>query len=97
MRMPPVTYCGECIMLMTSFRDFVEACVDMKQQGVGGCDSWGARPNLPTKSRLIVITVRGFTLVPVRSADQANEALIRIIDNLSINFFFKEKTHERFI
>ena len=25
-------------------RNFVEVCVDMKQQGVGGYDSWGARP-----------------------------------------------------
>ena len=25
-------------------RDFVEVCIDMKQQGVGGYDSWGAMP-----------------------------------------------------
>lgn len=27
-----------------SFQNFVEVCVDLKQQGVGGYDSWGARP-----------------------------------------------------
>ena len=54
-------------------RDFVEVCVDMKQQGVGGYDSWVHARNLSTKSRLIVITI-GDSLVPVRSANQANEA-----------------------
>lgn len=26
-------------------QDFVEVCIDLKQQGVGGYDSWGARPD----------------------------------------------------
>ncbi|MDD3038934.1 glycoside hydrolase family 2 TIM barrel-domain containing protein [Bacteroides sp.] len=55
-------------------RDFVEVCVDLKQQGVGGYDSWGARPEsihqIPANSDYNW----GFTLVPVRSANQANEA-----------------------
>ena len=55
-------------------RDFVEVCVDMKQQGVGGYDSWGARPEpfhqIPANREYNW----GFTLVPVRSAGQANEA-----------------------
>ena len=75
MRMPPVMYCGECIMLMTSFRrDFVEVCVDMKQQGVGGYDSWGARPEPFHQIPANRDYQWGFTLVPVRSANQANEA-----------------------
>lgn len=55
-------------------RDFVEVCVDMKQQGVGGYDSWGARPEpfhqIPANREYNW----GFTLVPVRSANHANEA-----------------------
>lgn len=52
-------------------RDFVEVCVDMKQQGVGGYDSWGSRPEpwyqIPANRNYDW----GFTLVPVRSASQA--------------------------
>ena len=55
-------------------RDFVEVCVDMKQQGVGGYDSWGARPEpfhqIPANREYNW----GFTLVPVRSGNQATEA-----------------------
>ena len=55
-------------------RDFVEVCVDMKQQGVGGYDSWGARPEpfhqIPANREYNW----GFTLVPVRSGSQATEA-----------------------
>ena len=55
-------------------RDFVEVCVDMKQQGVGGYDSWGARPEpfhqIPANREYNW----GFTLVPVRSGSQAAEA-----------------------
>lgn len=45
-------------------RDFVEVCVDMKQQGVGGYDSWGARPEpkhtIPANKEYNW----GFTLIP---------------------------------
>ena len=55
-------------------RDFVEVCVDMKQQGVGGYDSWGSRPEpwfqIPANRNYDW----GFTLVPVRSASQATNA-----------------------
>ena len=47
-------------------RDFVEVCVDMKQMGVGGYDSWGA---IPDKQYLIPANQEykwGFTLVPSR-------------------------------
>ena len=45
-------------------RDFVEVCVDMKQMGVGGFDSWGA---IPDEQYLIPANQKyqwGFTLVP---------------------------------
>lgn len=46
-------------------RDFVEVCVDMRQTGVGGYDSWGARP----VEEATIFADRqyewGFTLVPV--------------------------------
>ncbi len=55
-------------------RDFVEVCVDWKQQGLGGYDSWGSRP----EPRFQIPANReyswGFTLVPVNSAAQAAEA-----------------------
>lgn len=45
-------------------RNFVEVCVDMKQQGVAGYNSWGARPepgyNIPTNQEY----KWGFTIVP---------------------------------
>ena len=64
-------------------RDFVEVCVDMKQQGVGGYDSWGSRPEpiyqIPANREYNW----GFTSVlPVRPMKPLN----MIIDNLSINF-----------
>lgn len=55
-------------------RDFVEVCIDMKQQGLGGYDSWGARPEpfhqIPANQEYNW----GFTLVPIRSVNQVNEA-----------------------
>lgn len=48
-------------------RDFVEVCIDMKQQGVAGYNSWGARP-LPEYSIPANRDYQwGFTLVPVDS------------------------------
>lgn len=45
-------------------RDFVEVCVDMKQQGVAGYDSWGSRPEpayaIPANQEYNW----GFTLIP---------------------------------
>lgn len=55
-------------------RDFVEVCVDMKQQGVGGYDSWGARPEPEYQIFANREYNWGFTLVPVNSASQAVEA-----------------------
>lgn len=52
-------------------RDFVEVCVDMKQQGVAGYDSWGA----PVQPGFTIPANReynwGFTLIPVSSASKA--------------------------
>lgn len=51
-------------------QDFVEVCIDLKQQGVAGYNSWGARP-LPEYSLPANRDYRwGFTLVPL---DKLNE------------------------
>lgn len=54
---------------------FVEVCVDMKQQGVAGYNSWGARPekgyNIPANQDY----VWSFTLVPVGSEKEIDNAL----------------------
>lgn len=50
-------------------RNFVEVCVDMKQQGVAGYNSWGARP-LPEYSIPANQNYKwGFALVPFSNAD----------------------------
>ncbi|WP_085535165.1 glycoside hydrolase family 2 TIM barrel-domain containing protein [Massilibacteroides vaginae] len=52
-------------------RDFVEVCVDYKQQGVAGYNSWGARPEpayaLPANKEYNW----GFTLIPVDNEHSA--------------------------
>ncbi|MCC8174018.1 MAG: DUF4981 domain-containing protein, partial [Odoribacter sp.] len=53
-------------------RDFVEVCVDMKQHGVAGYNSWGARA---TGEHMIPANQEynwSFTLVPVKSASEAS-------------------------
>lgn len=55
-------------------RNFVEICVDMKQEGVGGYDSWGSLPEPIYRIPANREYNWGFTLVPIRSAGQANEA-----------------------
>lgn len=51
-------------------QNFVEVCVDMKQQGVAGYNSWGARP-LPEYSIPANRNYRwGFTIVPVNSVSE---------------------------
>lgn len=51
-------------------RNFVEVCIDMKQQGVAGYDSWGSRPepgyNIPANRNY----KWGFTLVPVKNRSE---------------------------
>ena len=47
-------------------QDFVEVCVDMKQQGLAGYDSWGNRP-LPEHTMPANNVYKwGFTLIPVK-------------------------------
>ncbi len=47
-------------------RDFVELCIDMRQQGVAGYDSWGDRPlpehTIPANRRY----KWGFTMIPLK-------------------------------
>jgi beta-galactosidase len=59
-RLPKRTHINDII-----FRNYVEICIDMKQQGVGGYDSWGARP---VKEATIYADKEyhwAFTLIPV--------------------------------
>jgi beta-galactosidase len=52
-------------------RDYVEVCIDMKQQGVAGYNSWGARPepgyNIPANQDYNW----GFTIIPISSPKEA--------------------------
>ncbi len=58
-------------------RNFVEVCIDMKQQGVAGYNSWGDRPlpeyTLPANKDY----EWGFTLVPVKNAADIDRATAR--------------------
>ena len=53
-------------------RDFVEVCIDMKQCGVAGYNSWGARPepgyNIPANRNY----TWSFTLIPIKSTAEIN-------------------------
>lgn len=67
-RMPRHTHINDI-----SPRDFVEVCVDMKQQGVAGYNSWGARP-LPEYSLPANKNYKwGFTLIPLKNKEEINE------------------------
>ncbi len=59
-------------------QDFVEVCIDMKQQGVAGYNSWGARP-LPEYSIPANQDYKwGFTLIPVKNeAEIAGKSLLK--------------------
>ena len=58
-------------------RDYVEVCIDMKQQGVAGYDSWGDRPEPQYKIPADRDYIWGFTMVPVRSqADARSKAAL---------------------
>lgn len=56
-------------------RNFVEVCVDMKQQGVGGYDSWSARPEPEHQLFANREYIWGFTLVPMLSSKQIATAV----------------------
>ena len=72
-RMPRQTHINDI-----SPRDFVEVCVDMKQQGVAGYNSWGARP-LPGYSIPANKDYNwGFTLIPLdNSKDLENKSTLK--------------------
>lgn len=57
-------------------RPFVELCIDMRQQGVAGYNSWGDRPGkehtLPANKNY----EWGFTLIPIKNANQQNKSLL---------------------
>lgn len=59
-------------------QNFVEVCIDMKQQGVAGYNSWGARP-LPEYSIPANQDYKwGFTLIPVKSkAEIAEKSVLK--------------------
>lgn len=54
-------------------RNFVELCIDYKQQGVGGFDSWGARPTAEATIYSDQNYEFGFTLVPVTNKKDAEK------------------------
>lgn len=59
-------------------RNYVEVCLDWRQQGVGGFDSWGARPIPEATIYSDQEYVWSFTLVPVSSAkDALNKAMYK--------------------
>lgn len=51
-------------------RDFVEVCVDMKQYGVAGYNSWGARPEPPYTIYADEEHNWGFTLIPLSGTSE---------------------------
>lgn len=57
-------------------RNFVEVCIDMKQQGVAGYNSWGARPepeySIPANQNY----KWGFTLVPINDTKEIDSKSI---------------------
>ena len=54
-------------------RDFVEVCVDLKQQGVAGYDSWYSRPEPQYTLPADRAYDWGFTLIPGAKASQAQK------------------------
>ncbi|MDR2036432.1 MAG: DUF4981 domain-containing protein [Bacteroidales bacterium] len=56
-------------------RNFVEVCVDMKQQGVAGYNSWGARPfgeyMIPANQDY----TWSFTLIPIKNVSEAADKM----------------------
>ncbi|WP_352423420.1 glycoside hydrolase family 2 TIM barrel-domain containing protein [Proteiniphilum sp.] len=67
-RMPRHTHINDIVP-----QDFVEVCIDMKQQGVAGYNSWGARA-LPEYSIPANQDYKwGFTLIPVKNEAEISE------------------------
>lgn len=58
-------------------RDFVEICLDWCQQGVGGYDSWGARPIQEATIYVDEEYNWSFTLIPVNKYNENKTALMQ--------------------
>ena len=56
-------------------RNFVEVCVDMRQQGVAGYDSWGAKVQPGYTITANQNYEWGFTFVPVRAKSDVDKSL----------------------
>lgn len=56
-------------------RNFVEVCVDMKQQGVAGYDSWGAKVQPDYRIPANQDYEWGFTFVPVKTKNDLDKSL----------------------
>ena len=54
-------------------QDYVEVCIDLRQTGVGGYDSWGARPLPEVTLHADEAYEGGFTLIPVTSPHNLDE------------------------
>lgn len=54
-------------------RDFIELCIDLKQQGVAGYDSWGARPIPEATIYSDKEYAYSFTLVPVKDKNDIKQ------------------------
>ena len=64
-----------CRALRSTCHPRVEVCIDLKQQGVAGYDSWGDRP-LPEHSLPANRDYQwGFTLIPVNHANGVESKL----------------------
>ena len=57
-------------------QDYVEVCVDMRQQGVAGYDSWGDRPEPQYRLPADRDYTWGFTLVPVKNVRDAQRKAV---------------------
>ena len=56
-------------------RDFVEVCVDMKQQGVAGYNSWGARPEPAYSIPAGQDYEWSFTLIPISNSKAIDQSV----------------------
>ena len=57
-------------------QDYVEVCVDMRQQGVAGYDSWGDRPEPQYQLPADRDYTWNFTLVPVKNVRDAQRKAV---------------------
>lgn len=68
-------------------RNFVEVCIDLKQQGVAGFNSWGAKPIAEATIYSDQDYEFGFTLVPVSDNNDAAK-------KSKLAFFYKQQEYK---